>query len=128
MKGTIFKVLCESKTKTGNFYNIVGFYGLTSNASVIERKAQFQKIKESLSTDKINILMGEFNLNFVEDALDRNGKLPDNIVKDKQILGEWNDVKHDISKTLLELSTPYVGDILLLMLTKEADLESTGYT
>ena len=34
-------------------------------------------------------------MNFVEDALDRNGKLPNNIVKDKQILGEWNDVKHD---------------------------------
>ena len=93
MKGRIFKVLCESKTKTGNFYNIVGFYGLTSNASAIERQPQFQKIKEPLSTDKINILMGDFN--FVEDALDRNGKLPDNIVKDKQILGEWNDVKHD---------------------------------
>ena len=35
------------------------------------------------------------NFNFVEDALDRNGKLPNNIVKDRQILGEWNDVKHD---------------------------------
>ena len=36
--------------------------------------------------------MGDFN--FVEDALDRNGKLPNNIVKERQILGEWNDVKH----------------------------------
>ena len=81
VKGRILKVLCESKTKTGNFYNIVGFYGLTSNASVIERKAQFPKIKESLNTDKTNILMGDFN--FVEDALDKNGKLPNNIVKDK---------------------------------------------
>ena len=59
----------------------------------MERKVQFQKIKASLSTDKINILMGDSN--FVEDALDRNGKLPNNIVKDRQILGEWNDVKHD---------------------------------
>ena len=93
VNGRIFKVLCESKTKTGTFYNIVGFYGLTSNASAMERKAQFQKTKASLSTDKINILMGDFN--FVEDALDRNGKLPNNIVKDRQILGEWNDVKYD---------------------------------
>ena len=35
------------------------------------------------------------DINFVEDALDRNGNLPDNIVKDRQILGEWNNVKHD---------------------------------
>ena len=41
--------------------------------------------------------MGDFN--FVEDALDRNGKLSDNIVKDRQILGEWNDVKHDFDLT-----------------------------
>ena len=61
------------------------------NVLLTERKDQFQKIKESLSTDKINILMGDFN--FVEDTLDRNGKLPNNIVKDRQILGEWNDVK-----------------------------------
>ena len=33
--------------------------------------------------------------NFVKDALDRNRRLPNNIVKDKQILGEWNDMKHD---------------------------------
>ena len=95
VNGRIFKVLCESKTKTktGTFYNIVGFYGLTSNASAMESKAQFQKIKASLNTDKINILMGDFN--FVEDALDRNGKLRNNKVKDRQILGEWNDVKRD---------------------------------
>ena len=37
--------------------------------------------------------MGDFN--FVEDGLDRNGKLPNNTVKDRQILGEWNDVKQD---------------------------------
>ena len=41
--------------------------------------------------------MGDFN--FVEDALDRNGKLPNNIVKDRQILGKWNDVKHDFGLT-----------------------------
>ena len=35
--------------------------------------------------------MGDFN--FVEDTLDRNGKLPYNIVKDGQILCEWNEVK-----------------------------------
>ena len=85
MKGRILKVLYESKTKPDTFYNIVGFYGLTSNVLLTERKDQFQKIKESLSTDTINILMGDFN--FVEDTLDRN------IVKDRQILGEWNDVK-----------------------------------
>ena len=48
---------------------MVGFYGLTSNVSLSERENQFQKIKESLSTDTINILMGDFN--FVEDTLDR---------------------------------------------------------
>ena len=63
-------MLCESKTKTGTFYTIVGLYGLTANTSAMERKAQFQNIKAFLSTDKINILMGDFN--FVEDALDRN--------------------------------------------------------
>ena len=100
---------------------------LTSNASAMERKAQFQKIKASLSTDKINILMGDFN--FVEDALDKNGKLPDNIVKDRQILGEWKDVKHDFDLIdTFRVVNPYVGVILLLMLTKEADLEFAGYT
>ena len=59
----------------------------------MERKAQFPEIKASLSTDKINILMGDFK--FVEDALDRNRKLLNNVVKDTQILGECNDVKHD---------------------------------
>ena len=70
VNGRIVKVLCESKAKAGTFYNIVGFYGLTSNSLAMERKAQFQKIKASLSTDKINVLMGDFNL--VEDALDWN--------------------------------------------------------
>ena len=79
-------MLCESETKTGTFYK---------DASATERKAQFHKIKTSSSTDKINILVGDFN--FVEDAstLDRNGKLHNNIVKDRQILGEWNVVKHN---------------------------------
>ena len=86
MKGRILKVLCESKTKLGILYNIVWFSGLTSNVLLTERKDQFQKIKESLSTDKINILMGDFN--FVEDTLDKNGKLPNNTVKDRQTLGE----------------------------------------
>ena len=86
MKGRILKVLRESKTKLGILYNIVWFSGLTSNVLLTERKDQFQKIKESLSTDKINILMGDFN--FVEDTLDKNGKFPNNTVKDRQILGE----------------------------------------
>ena len=78
-------------------------------------------------TDKINILMGDFN--FVEDALDSNGKLPNNIVKDRQILGEWNDVKHDFDLIgTFRVVNPYIRDILLLMLTKEANLELTGYT
>ena len=54
------------RNKTGTFYNIVGFYGLTSNTSAMERKAQLHKIKASSSTDKINILVGDFN--FVQDA------------------------------------------------------------
>ena len=47
-------MLRESKTKTATFYNIVGFYGLTSNASAMERKAQIQKIKASLSNVSVN--------------------------------------------------------------------------
>ena len=34
--------------------------------------------------------MGDFN--FVEDALDRNGKLPDNLEKYRQILFDWNKI------------------------------------
>ena len=56
--------------------------------------------------------MGDFN--FVEDALDRNGKIPNNIVKFKQILGEWNDVKHnfdlvDICRAVNPLSGRYTS-------------------
>ena len=37
--------------------------------------------------------MGDFN--FVEDALDRNEKLPNNLEKDRQVLFDWNKVKTD---------------------------------
>ena len=35
--------------------------------------------------------MGDFN--FVEDTLDRNGKLPHNLEKDRQVLFDWNKLK-----------------------------------
>ena len=126
MKGRIFKVLGESKTKPDTLYNIVGFYGLTSNVLLMERKDQFQKIKESLSTDKINILIGDFN--FVEDTLDRNGKLPNNIVKDRQILGDWNDVKSafDLVDTFRVIN-PLCRRYTFTHANKEADLELTGF-
>ena len=38
-----------------------------------------------------NILMDNFN--FVEDTLDRNGKLPNNLEKDRQVLFDWNKIK-----------------------------------
>ena len=92
-----------------------------------ERKAQFQKIKASLSTDKINILMGDFN--FVEDALDKNGKLPNNIVKDRQILGVWNDVKHDFDLIdTFRVGNPLCGRHTFTHANKRNHLELTGYT
>ena len=37
--------------------------------------------------------MGDFN--FVEDALDRNGKLPNNLEKERQVIFDWNKIKTD---------------------------------
>ena len=48
--------------------------GYTSNRLFSLRKEQIITSEEALSPNCINILMGNFN--FVEDALDRNGKLP----------------------------------------------------
>ena len=50
-------------------------------------------LKEALSPNCINILIGDFN--FVEDALDRNGKLPNALEKDRYLSSEWKSVKDD---------------------------------
>ena len=35
------------------------------------------------------------DLNFVEDALDRNGKLPNALEKDRYLFSEWKNLKDD---------------------------------
>ena len=71
--------------------NLVGFYGHTSNKAVSLRQDSVNALKDALSTTHINILMGDFN--FAEDALDQNGKLPNNLEKDRQVLFDWNRIK-----------------------------------
>ena len=68
MKGRILSLKCESKLETGKVYSLVGFYGYTSNRPLSLRKEQIITLKEALSPNCTNILMGDFN--FVEDALD----------------------------------------------------------
>ena len=89
MTGRILSLKCESKLETGK----VGFYGYTSNRPLSLRKEQIITLKEDVSPNCINILMGDFN--FVEDALDRNGKLPNVIEKDRYLFSEWKNLKDD---------------------------------
>ena len=94
MKGRILSECeCESKPETGKVYNLVGFYGYTSNRPLSLRKEQIITLKEALSPNCINILMGDFN--FVEDALNRNGKLPNAPEKDRYLFSEWKNLKDD---------------------------------
>ena len=93
MKGRILSLKCESKLETGKVYNLVGFYGYTSNRPLLLRKEQIITLKEALSPNCINILMGDFN--FVEDPLDRNGKLPNALEKDRYLFSEWKNLKDD---------------------------------
>ena len=39
MKGRILSLKCESKLETGKVYNLVGFYGYTSNRPLIKKRA-----------------------------------------------------------------------------------------
>ena len=85
IEGRILNLKCESKTEPGTIYNLVGFCGHISNKTVSLRQDTINALKDALSMTHINILMGDFN--FVEDALDRNGKLPNNLEKtDKSFL------------------------------------------
>ena len=72
MKGRIISLKCELKLDTRKMYSLVVFYGYTSNRPLSLRKEQIITLNEALSPNCINILMGDSN--FVEDALDRNGK------------------------------------------------------
>ena len=93
IEGRILNLKCESKAEPGTIYNLVGFYGHTSNKTVSLRQDTVNASKDALSMTHTNILMGD--LNFVEDALDRNGKLPNNLEKDRQVLFDWNKIKTD---------------------------------
>ena len=73
----ILNMECESKTKPGTIYDLVTFYGQTSNQAVSLRQDTVNALRDALSMTHTDILMGDFN--FVEDALDRNGKLPNNL-------------------------------------------------
>ena len=86
---------CESKAEPGTIYNLVGFYGHTcmSNKAVSLRQDTVNALKDALPVTHTNILMDNFN--FVEDALDRNGKLPNNLEKDRQVFFDWNKIKTD---------------------------------
>ena len=93
IEGRILNLKCESKVEPGTIYNLVGFYGHTSNKAASLRQDIVNTLKDALSMTHTNILMGDFN--FVEDALDRNGKLPNNLEKDRQVLFDCNKIKTD---------------------------------
>ena len=42
-----------------------------------------------------NVIDSSWFFNFVEDSPDRNGKLPNNLEKDRQVLFDWNKIKTD---------------------------------
>ena len=92
-RGRILTLKCESKAEPGTIYNLVGFYGHTSNIAASLRQDTVNALKDALSMTHTNILMGDFN--FVEDSLDRNGKLPNNLEKDRQVLFDWNKITTD---------------------------------
>ena len=79
IEGRIPNLKCESKAEPGTIYNLVGFYGHTSNKAASLRQDTVNALKDALSMTHTNVLMGDFN--FVEDSLDRNGKLPNNLGK-----------------------------------------------
>ena len=60
-----------------------------------KRRDTVNALKGALSMTHANILMGD--LNFVEDALDRNDKIPNNLEKDRQVLFDWNKIKTDFN-------------------------------
>ena len=93
IEGRILNLKCESKAEPGTTYNLVDFYGHTSNKAASLRQDTVNALKDALSMTHANILMGDFN--FVEDALDRNCKLPNNLEKDRQVLFDWNKIKTD---------------------------------
>ena len=92
MKGRILGLKCESKLETGRC-TLKGFYGYTSDQPLSLRKEQIITLKEAFSPNWINILMGDFN--FVEDASDRSGKLPNALEKDRYLFCEWKSLKDD---------------------------------
>ena len=110
IEGRILNLKCESKVEPGTKYNLVGYYGHTSNKAASLRQDTANGLKDALSMTHANILMGDFN--FVEDALDRHGKLPNNREKDRQVIFDWKKIKTDFDlvdtfRTLNHLSRRY---------------------
>ena len=96
IEGRILNLKCESKAEPGTIYDLVGFCGHTSNKATSLRQDTVNALKDAY-LNHTNILMGDFN--FVEDALDQNGKLPNNLEKDRQVLFDWNKIKTDFDLT-----------------------------
>ena len=93
IEGRILNLECESETEPGTTYNLVGFYGHTSIKAVSLRQDIVNALKDALSMTHVNILISD--INFAEGALDRNGKLNNNLEKDRQVLFDWNKIKTD---------------------------------
>ena len=66
-------------------------------------KEQIITLKEALSPNCINILMGDFN--FVEDALGRNLKLPNALEKDRYLFSEWKNLNDDYDLVIVSGSS-----------------------
>ena len=62
--GRLLTVQCKSKI-TGEIINIVGFYEFHSAKLGHNRKELIRKLKETLISDKCNVILGDFNV--VED-------------------------------------------------------------
>ena len=67
------------------------------------RKEQIITLKEALSPNCINILIGDFN--FVEDALGRNLKLPNTLEKDRYLFSEWKNLNDDYDLVIVSGSS-----------------------